>query len=182
MTTKFFNVLAVTILSATVFFSSCKKEIDASFTKDFDGVNFTLDSTSHVGSFSIAGTDVVTNISQLASDKGFDISKIKKVVLKTCTLTINDTTSLPVTFNVLDSMYAQLSGTGLSTLKVGSKNPIAHTGLTSLTLDMNNTDVAAYVKASKFNFVVGGANNAAIAHKVPMTAKLSFEITATIVK
>jgi hypothetical protein len=30
--------------------------------------------------------------------------------------------------------------------------------------------------------MVSGANNAAIPHKVPMTAKLNFEITATIVK
>ncbi|MFM2049054.1 MAG: hypothetical protein RI955_1602 [Bacteroidota bacterium] len=183
MTTKLFNLLAVSFLTATMFLTSCKKEIDASFTKDFDGVNFTLDSTSHVGAFSIAGTDVVTNLTQLASDKGFDISKIKKVVLKTCTLTMNDSLNTPAqTFNVLDSVYAQLSGTSLSTLKVGSANPVLHNGSTTLTLSMNNSDVAPYLKADKFNFIVGGANNAAIAHKVPMTAKLTFEITATIVK
>lgn len=166
-----------------MFLTSCKKEIDASFTKDFDGVNFTLDTTSQVGAFSIAGTDVQSNLSQLASDKGFDISKIKKVVLKTCTLTMNDSLNTPAqTFNVLDSVYAQLSGTNLSTLKVGSSNPVLHNNSTTLTLSMKNSDVAPYLKADKFSFIVGGANNAAITHKVPMTAKLTFEITATITK
>jgi len=183
MTTKIFNLFAVSMLGAAMFLTSCKKEVDASFTKDFDGVNFTLDTTSKVGAFAIAGTDVVTNLTQLASEKGFDINKIKKVVLKTCTLSMNDSLNTPAqTFNVLDSVYAQLSGTSLSTLKVGSSNPVLHNGSTTLTLNMKNSDVAPYLKADKFNFIVGGANNAAISHKVPMTAKLTFEITATIIK
>ncbi|MEY2830236.1 MAG: hypothetical protein RIQ33_2094 [Bacteroidota bacterium] len=183
MTKQIFTVLAASAISATMLFTSCKKEIDASFTKSFDGVNFTLDSTSHTGAISLSGVDVSTGITQLAADKGFDINKIKKVVLKSCTITINDSIGTPsITFDVLDSVQATLSGTSLSTLKVGSANPIAHNGSTSLTLSMNNVDVAPYVKADKFNFNVSGANNAAIPHKVPMTAKLNFEITATIVK
>ena len=183
MQSKIYTTLAVALISSVVFLSSCKKTLTISFDKSFDGMALVMDTTSHIGTFTISKANIATGISQLATDKGFDVNNIKSVVIKSCTININDTSSLPhINFDALDSIKATISSSGLSDIKVGSVNPISHNGATSLTLNLNNADVAPYIKASTFSFNVTGANNHPITHKLPLSASVTFTITASATK
>ncbi len=164
-------------------FVSCKKGVDATFDKDFANINFVVSKTNQAGSFTTSGSNITTGISQMASDKGFNINDIKSVKIKTCTLTIADTTTPiagRVTFSIMDSISAQLSSTGLSTITI-AKNASSLTG-TALTMNLNSLDVTPYIKANTFSFNVIGHSNAPIPHDVPMIADVTFEITASIIK
>ncbi len=182
-----FKIATICMIAAFAFnFVSCKKGIDATFDKDFANINFVVSKDTAKGSFTTGGANVTTGISQMASDKGFSLNNIQSVKIKTCTLTINDTTSNPtisnpkVTFSMIDSISAQLSSTGLSTIAI-AKNSGSLTG-TTLSMNLNSLDVTSYIKANTFSFNVVGHTNAPVPHDVPMTADVTFEITASVIQ
>jgi hypothetical protein len=184
MQTKIYTSLASIALFSLVIFSSCKKTVTISFDKSFDGIELAIDTTRSVGTFAITKANIATGISQLAADKGFDINNIKTVKIKSCIININDTSTMytHINFNALDSVKATLSASGLSDVKVGSMNPILKNGATSLALNVNNADVAPYIKSSAFSCNVTGANNQPITHKLPLTATITFTIDASVTK
>ena len=183
MQNKKYFIYSVFLLMSVIFLStSCKKGIDATFTKDFSNVAFTIPATTQSGTINSSGVNVSTGISKYASDNGFSLSNLKSAKIKTCTLTINDTSATPITFDVIDYITAQVGSTGLSTVDIATKNPITHNAATTLTLDLNSTDVAPYIKADNFTYQVTGHTNAPVPHNVPMTAHITFEITASVIK
>ncbi len=185
MQSKIYTSALIAVFAVSVFFSSCKKDLTVSFDKSFPGLNLVLDTTSHTGTFTISQANINTGISAFASSNGFSVNNIKSVVIKSCTIGIADTTNpiaSRITFDALDSIKATLSSTGLTDMKIGTVNPMPHTGLTSITLNLNNADVTSFIKASQFSYVVTGANNAPITHKLPMTASVTFTISASITK
>lgn len=184
MQTKIYTSLAAIALFSLVLFSSCKKTITINFDKSFDGIELAIDTTSKTGVFSISKSNIATGISQLATDKGFDINNIKSVKIKSCIVNINDTSTsfTHINFNALDSIKATLSASGLSDIKAGSMNPILKNGATSLVLNVNNADVAPYIKSSAFSCNVSGANNQPITHKLPLSATITFTIEASVTK
>ena len=179
-----FSILKVAAIIAVAFVTfattSCKKGVDITFTQNFSSINFVVKQTTQQGSITMSGVNVNTGISQLASDKGFNINDLKSAKIKTCTLTINDTILPHVTFAMIDSISAQLSSTGLSTVTIAN-NAGTLSGST-LSMNLNSVDVAPYIKANTFSFQVIGHTNAPVPHDVPMNAAVTFEITASVTK
>jgi len=180
MKIKKINFYIFLVLLASIFaISSCEKVLNATFTKSYTNIRFELDSTSETGNVTFAGENVNTDISNFAAQNNFNLNRIKSAKIKICNINILDSSiSNPVTFGMIDYVSAKLTGVGLDTLEIGSRNITAGSNLTSITLDLMNVDVLPYIKADSFNYIISGSTNAPIPHKVPMSANLSFEIVA----
>ena len=168
------------LLIASIFtISSCEKVLNATFTKTFSNITFEIDTTSAVGNVTFAGENINTDISNFAASNNFNLNRIKSAKIKLCNINILDSSlTNPVTFGMIDYVSAKLTGVGLDTLEIGSRNITPGSNLTSITLDLMNVDVLPYIKADSFNYIISGSTNAPIPHKVPMSANLSFEIVA----
>ena len=172
-------LLLVTLSALTIGISSCEKTLSATFTKSFTNIRFELDTTSVSGNVTFAGENVNTDITNFAAQNNFNLNNIKSAKIKLCNINILDSSLVnPVTFGVIDYVSAKLTGVGLDTLEIGSRNITPGSNLTSITLDLTNVDVLPYIKADSFNYIISGSTNAPIPHKVPMSANLSFEIVA----
>ena len=178
---KKINCFILPLLIASIFsISSCGKLLNATFTKTFSNITFEIDTTSTVGNVTFAGENINTDISNFAASNNFSLSKIKSAKLKSCTLTINDISTIqpPITFNILDSVFGKLSGVGLNPIEVSNTSILPNSNATTLNLNVRDVDVMPYIKADSFNYIISGRTNAPIPHKVQMTASVTFEIVA----
>ena len=95
-------------------------------------------------------------------------------------MTINDTSTIqpPITFNIIDSIFGELSGIGLNPIEVSNTSILPNSNATTLNLNLRDVDVMPYIKADSFNYIISGSTNAPIPHKLQMTATITFEIVA----
>jgi hypothetical protein len=111
----------------------------------------------------------------LASSSGFDINKIESATLKSITFTIHDTNAVPYTFDIVDNASCSFEADGVAVAEVGSDDGV-QTSPTQMDFDLNGTDVAPYLKSSKFKVKMKMTTNAPIAHNVPMKASIQCSI------
>ena len=163
-----FMVLAT---SSLVLLNSCSKILNSlSIHKTYSTIEFTIPSPQVAGSFELEQT-IDADLQQLAATNGFDINKIESATVNSISLIINDTTSVPVTFAIVDKASCEFSADNVTFAEVGSDDA-THTSPTQIDFDMKGLDVSPYLKASSYKVKLKMTTNAPINHDVPMKATI----------
>lgn len=167
-----------------LFSYSCKDDLTAfSFTHDYAEFEIEVTPTSTQGDLSLGEYEVSTNITNLLKDNGASLEHLKSVTVKSINLAIDDTSSTPYSFNLLGKISAKIGNTNSSTLNdFAKKDPVPATGLTSLDLDMFDTDLLGYFKNSNIKFNLSGFTNAPIDHAFKVKVKLRVQFEGDIIK
>ncbi len=176
---KLFAFLLSAAALMAILFNSCdKKTIDITLEKEYIDSTFIIAQTAASGDFN-ESKSVTLDIATLAASKGFNVNDIKSAKLKSCTLTIKDTSAVPVTFDLIDNVAANFSANGIPVVEVASET-ITHNGASSVDLPLKDVELMNFVKAQNFNFEVKGHTNGPVPHDVPMRAFIKFSIIAPV--
>jgi len=165
--------------------TSCNKDDLTAFSFTHDYAEFEIDvtPTSTQGDLSLGEYSVSTNITNLLKDNGASLEHLKSVKVKAINLAIDDTSGIPYTFNLLSKISAKIGNTNSSTLSdFAKKDPVPATGLTSLDLDMFDTDLLGYFKNANIKFNLSGFTNAPIDHAFKVKVKLRVQFEGDIIK
>ena len=159
--------------------TSCKKFKTVTFEKTFTNVTMEIPATNVIGTQYVSKS--LTGIQQFAKDNKFNVEDIKSIKPTKCVVEIQDysTAFTPHTFDVLDFVSMTAESPGIPVMLFADIYP-AHTGATSMTIPIRDVDVKDFLKADTFNVDGAFQNNDTITHNVPVSATLTFEITAEV--
>lgn len=168
-------------LTTGIIFNSCKKgDVEKKFDLTLTGI--VLNSPAQPGSApdTVFSSQVITTgIEAKLNENGATLQNIKKIDLKSLSLTI--TAPSGQTFDGIEYLVSYINAVGLGEIKVAYKAPIPQTGLTTITQDSQFSDLTEYIKQSEFNFILKGYCNTAIP-AMTLTADISFSVTAMVAK
>lgn len=155
-------IIAVAFLSL----SSCTKE-DVSFPLTIPINNFTIPAQSTFNNWVVFKDEAVTTgIKQAIIDAGGDPANIKSIKLNKATLTFNS----GATFNDIDIIEAYVKD---ESNKISFKTAIPATNLTSVSMDLQGTELVDFFQDDNVRFLVRGFNKAATPD---INASASFEL------
>jgi len=156
--------------------SSCKDDpTDFSFTHDYNEFTINIDPTTSEGELELGEVELETDVQSLVADNKVNVDNLKSVKIKSITLSIADTDSLPYTFNLLSRVSAQIGKTDATALiEVAGKNPVPSDGLSTLDLEVSDVELLDYFKKTKIRFNLKGFTNEPINH--PFALKIKMEV------
>lgn len=162
-------------------FSSCKK---GDVTKTFDliitGAQLQVDAQAFDGNEKTFATKIITSgVEARLNEFGATLEKVDKIELKSAVLTITSPSSQ--TFDGIDYLSSYITAGALPEVKVAFKVPIDQTGLTTISLDNQYTNLTDYIKSTEFTYTIKGYNSVDIPD-MDVVADLTFKITATVPK
>ncbi len=170
-------ILSLSLFVAAGFFlltQSCSKLTTLNLSKTYSDIEFTITAPQAAGLVEFE-KEIEADLQGLASSSGFDINKIESATLKSITFTIHDTNAVPYTFDIVDNASCSFEADGIAVAEVGSDDGV-QTSPTQMDFDLNGTDVAPYLKSSKFKVKMKMTTNAPITHNVPMKASIQCSI------
>ena len=169
---KFLGFASLISLGGLFFLNSCDKIVAINLNKNYANIDFVITAPQPAGTI-VINEEVMSDLQEMATSQGFDISKIESAEIKSITMTINDTDPNPVTTAVVQSAKASLSYDNVNFTEVGSDDA-SHTSATQMDLDLKGgVDIAPYLKSSKFYLRSEIVTNAAISHDVPVNVSMS---------
>ena len=176
---KIYSFALLLTLATSTLFNSCKKgDIEKKFDLNLTGI--VLNSPAQPGSAPdtvFASQVITTGIEAKLNENGATLQNIKKIDLKSVSLTI--TTPSGQTFDGIEYLISYINAAGLGETKVAYKAPIPQTGLTTITQDSQFADLTEYIKQTEFNFILKGYSNTAVP-AMTLTADISFSVTAMV--
>ncbi len=176
---KIYSIALLLTLAASTIFNSCKKgDIEKKFDLTLTGI--VLNSPAQPGSSPdtvFASQVITTGIEAKLNENGATLQNIKKIDLKSVSLTI--TTPAGQTFDGIEYLISYINAAGLGETKAAYKAPIPQTGLTTISQDNQFADLTEYIKQNEFNFILKGYSNTAIP-AMTLTADISFSVTAMV--
>lgn len=113
--------------------------------------------------------------------KKVDIAMVDltQVVPESATITIEDSTATPVTFDIVDYVNLELGNSNVANKRAVFKDPVPHTGLTTITPDVDPTfDVLALVQANDVNYHFTGKLNKSLDHQIKLKFAIKWKVTA----
>ncbi len=166
---QIFSLFLLLAAGSLLFLNSCSKISTMNIHKTYGDINFVVHPQA-------SGTidfeqEVTADLQDMATTNGFDISKIESATINSITLKINDSTSVPVTFDIVDNATCSFYADGATVAEVASDDAV-HTSPNQIDFDLKGIDVAQYLKATKFKVKMRIVTNAAITHDVPMNASI----------
>lgn len=164
------NVFMLLAIGGLLFLNSCSQLRSVNINKTYSDIAFTIPSPQLAGDIVIE-EEVQADLQDLASQNGFDISKIESASVKSITLKIADTSLIPYTFAIVDKATCSLYADGATVAVVGSEDA-THDSPTEIHFDLSTIDVAQYLKATSFKVKLNITTNSPITHDVPMLADL----------
>ena len=157
---------------ATIFWmNSCSKISTITLHKTYSDVSFIIPAPQPAGTFEIE-REIEADLQDLASTNGFDISKIESASINSISLQINDSSLIPVTFDIVDNAVCTFDVDGTTVSEVGTDDAV-HTSASQMDFDLKGVDVTPYLKSTHFKVKMKMTTNAPITHDVPMTATIA---------
>jgi len=166
----FLSALFILATALLLFLNSCAQLKTISLHKTYADIEFTIPATPVPGTIDIE-SEIQADLQQLAADNGFDISKIESAKVNSISLMINDSTIIPVTFDVVENATCSFFADGETIAEVGTDDAV-HTSPTQLDFNLNGIDVSSYLKSNMFKAKLHLTTNAPITHDVPMKASI----------
>lgn len=166
------------ILSAMIMLSCDKLAPTIKFTHEASEITIDIPASTETGNRTFADKVITSDIKPSLEANGISADQIKsaKVESVTFSLTTGDL-SFAKSFDFAKSFETYLLMGGSNTL-FASKNPVP-TGTSILELDVNKeVDLASYLKATSFNFVLKGEKKAAN-DAITIKVKIKYTIEAT---
>jgi hypothetical protein len=179
---KTIKVISVFLFIAVAFtFSSCKKgDVTKTFDLVISGAQLQVDAQVFDGNEKTFSNKIITSgIEARLNEFGATLDKVDKIELKSAALTITSPSSQ--TFDGIDYLSSYITAGSLAEAKVAFKVPIDQTGLTTIALDNQYTNLTEYIKSTEFTYTVKGYNSIDIPDMI-IAADLTFKITATVPK
>ena len=168
------KTLAIVCIASFVFMGGCLKKLTSVKFNYHSEATFITDSLSTVGNQTFGSSVVTSDLKKEVEDNGSSIDMLDELKLKSAELSFTGPDSAKK-FDDVESFELWLSATGLPTIKLASKNPVAN-GLSTVKLDVsNNDDLVQYIKATTFTYEVKGKNSAAL---LPVHLKINAEFEA----
>jgi hypothetical protein len=174
------KTLSIAILAIFLFSNAqCNKKIK--LVKTIDGATATFIATPQsAGNYDYSQ---LVKMDMEAELKKFDISlsSLTAATIESATITLIDSTATPVTFDIMDNISLELGNTSVPLRKLVWKDPVPHTGLTTLQADADTEfDVLPLVKSNEVNYHFTGKLNAALDHPITITIAIKWHVTAEI--
>lgn len=127
----------------------------------------------------IMNEDVTLNFDSLISGYEFGMINITSVTPRSATLYIIDDAGTSATFDILDNVEIGMQSTAIPSRKIAWKNPVLHTGLITLPLDVDNTNnVLDFANTNTVTVNLKAKVNAALTHPVQMKAIVKYRVIA----
>jgi hypothetical protein len=112
---------------------------------------------------------------------GLSTSNVVKAKASEITITIIDTTSSPVTFDMVDSATLEMGSTNIPMHRVAFKTPVPKTGSTTLKPDLDTgIDPTELLKVKSINYHYFGRLNKALDHSIKMRVDFKWTVTTQI--
>jgi hypothetical protein len=171
--TKFLPLFLITGL---LFAGGCKL---VNISKDINGgsVTFTL-TTQSKGTYDEMA-DVTIDIKEELKKYSVDISKLKKLYIKSAKFTIIDLSASPVNFNIVDNAILEIGSTSaaLPMKKLAWKDPVPHSGASSIDADVDGTvDLIPYANAGAVQYHVHGTLNTDLDHEIDLKSEFTWVV------
>lgn len=171
------SIIYFLILLIGLFFS-CKKigklkEFDLSYSQD---ITIPSGNTFFAVPFDIKTPETTTNTKADYKNEGTSSKLVERVTLTELILHIKSPQS--GNFDFLNSIEVYLSSPNNAEVLVASKNNIPETGLTSLSLDVNSTDLKNYLQDDSFSLRVKTTTDRTITYDVIIQADETVRVKA----
>lgn len=152
-----------------------------SFTHDYASITITVNPTSLQGDMNLGDVEIESDIQGLVADNGVGIDNLTSIKVKAVKLEIEDTDSVPYTFDLTTKIKSEISNVaGTSLIEFAGKDPVPTGGLSTLNLDVQDVELINYLKSTKFKFNLSGFTTAPITHafnvKVTLTTTFKGEV------
>lgn len=170
------KLLPLAAIVTLVFSAGCKL-IDVKKNINGGSVTFTV-ATQKAGTYDDS-RDVTVDIKEELKKYNVDISKIKKLYMESAKFTIIDATASPVTFDVVDNATVEIGSTSaaLPLKKIAWKDPVPHTGQTSIDADVDNSiDLIPFANAGTVQYHVFGTLNADLDHDIEIKSEFTWTV------
>jgi len=123
--------------------------------------------------------EISFNFDSLVSQFDLDLINLAGVKPQSATISIIDTSATPVTFDILDNVELYLESATIPARKIAYKDPVLHTGLITLALDVDNTnDILDFANANTVTIKLKAKLNAATDHQIQMKVAVQWHIAA----
>jgi hypothetical protein len=171
---------------AALFFSafllnSCDQVKVIKVEKTIDGgtVEFLLAPQTNLN-YDVAKSDMM-DIAELIKPYDLTMDNLKSLKIESAVVDIIDSTATPVNFDIADNMSVEIGTSTLASNKIAYKDPVPHTGLIALPLDvMPDVDLIPYAKSNDINYHLKLKLNKALDHPVQMKLTLKWKIVGEI--
>lgn len=176
------NIIRLSFLVVVIGFSmvlnSCNQDVPFKFTYTLDPYAFTCPAMPFDGTEKVFGDTVITrDIEAELNQYGASLQNVTSMKLKAITLNI---TSTGATFDGIDYLTSYINSTGLPETKLAYKTSIPQTGLTSISMDNNYSELVDFIQADTFKVNVKGYNTVDFPNPTDMTVQVSFDISGMV--
>ncbi|MEI6059790.1 MAG: hypothetical protein WCR72_03725 [Bacteroidota bacterium] len=119
------------------------------------------------------------NFDSLVSQYDLGLVSLTSVRPESATLSIIDTDATPVTFDILDLVEMDLATASMASRKIAWKDPVPHTGLTSIAFDVaGSSELLDFASANAVIVTLKARLNTALTHPIKMKLEVRYHIIA----
>lgn len=171
-------LIAFVVMAGALIISSCEKtKVDVEFKLDVANIYFNIDTTSLSGDISFATTTFNSELQKKLDENNANMDEVESIEISSASFTmINPGTQ---NFDPIDKVYAYLSASGLSEVRVAYRDPVPD-GVTVFALDGDAGNYKEYLKQSVVTFRASGFTNAPNVERDSIQAKITFKIQAKV--
>ena len=174
---KIIHLSSIVLLLAVAFtFNSCDKDTPFDFTYTLAPIEFTSPFFPANSLKTFSDTTFTRDIEAQLNQYGASLQDVSSMQLKAITVNI---LSSGQTFDGVDYFESYINSTGLPETKLAYKSPVPQTGLTSLSLDNNYSELVDFIKADSFRVDLRGYNSVDLP-PTDMNIQISFHIKGMI--
>lgn len=121
------------------------------------------------------------DIEALLKPHNLTLDNVTSLKVESVEIQLKDSTVKPVTFDIVDNTSLEVGTPSLPLVMMASKNPVPHTGLTTLGLDVNQgVDIIPYAKANNVTYHIKLKLNKQLDHEVKMKAIIKWKVVGEI--
>jgi hypothetical protein len=173
---SFFTLI---VLLATLLFSCSKDKLTVSFDLKQSAV-FTFPASGPLGVVNWPILPVNTDFNGTFASNNTDKDHLKSLNVKSILLSVTNPAGKPIRF--LKSIELYISADGVSEVRLAHKNPFPTDSSTSVSLDLDNVDIAQYIKKDKFNLRASFEQRDVLLTSVDLKADMVFGAVAYLLK
>lgn len=176
MKLKSLNLCLIAIVaSAALMLTACSdKDLEFDFDLDYADIILDIDSTNTIGTKTLDSILVASVLDSVLKKNNASMDQIKSIKLKKVEFTLLEPAG--GNFNSLASCEAFLSAPGLDETKIAFKENIGD-GINNVPLDVKDSELVEYMKASSFQLRAVGTNDAPIP-AMKIKAVIKYKVTA----
>lgn len=170
--------LTIKLLSlfTILYFTGCKEIQNVNIDYSSSTAEFTIDAGTNGTVNETSSFDI--NLSEIASNNGTNIDKVKSVKLKTAKVTSTN----GVNYDEFENIKISIEASGLEKVVLVNKNPVNSNGATTVDLDVDqNLDLLPYFKSNTINIHFEGSTNAATSSDNTTKVDLTYVIEAELI-